>query len=393
MTDRKIVVVNQAVNYLTVGLCNEFAARFTQVALITGNVHSQGEELSGRVELRGICKWREQHGFYKAVLYARTLLQIYLLLWTRYRRHEVFFVSVPPMAYLLNVFLPHRCSMLIWDIYPDIFKITGMQETHPVYRLWSWLNRVSFRRAYRLFTIGEKMAELLARYVPRESIIVQPVWSIFQKNDRVAREQNPFVEQHHLQGKFVVQYSGNIGLTHRVEVMVELAERMHEYPDILFQVIGRGPRVPVLKKLMEDKRLENCQFLPFQTDDMFPFSLSAAALGVVILDELTSQGSVPSKAYNLMAYGIPSLYIAAPGSELHSYAERFGHALCLSKTQLDQAVAFIARLSQDKELHQVMSARSLAAATCFRRDNARKFVDHYLGSKLAARRRETIHSQ
>ncbi len=43
--DRKIVVVNQAVNYLTIGICNEFSKRFENVALITGNVHSQGEKL------------------------------------------------------------------------------------------------------------------------------------------------------------------------------------------------------------------------------------------------------------------------------------------------------------------------------------------------------------
>lgn len=376
--DRKIVVVNQAVNYLTVGLCNEFAARFEHVSLITGNIHSQGEELSGEVEVRYINKWKEEHGVGKALIYLKALAWMYFLLLTVYRRHEVFFVSVPPMAYLLNIFLPHRCSTIIWDVYPDTFKITGMKESHPVYRIWSWLNRVSFRRMYRLFTIGGKMTDLLARYVEREKIIVQPIWSIFQENSGVAKEENPFVEKHHLQGKFVVQYSGNIGLTHKVEVLVDLAERMQDHPDILFQIIGRGPRVPVLKKMVEEKRLANCMFLPFQSDEMFPFSLAAADLGVVILDELTSKGSVPSKSYNLMSYGVPSLYIAAPDSELHDYADRFGHARCFSEGELDRAVDFIARLSRDRVLYKEMSAKSLQAATHFKRDNAGRFVELYL---------------
>ena len=42
--DRKIVVVNQAVNYLTIGICNEFSKKFDNVSLITGSIHSQGEE-------------------------------------------------------------------------------------------------------------------------------------------------------------------------------------------------------------------------------------------------------------------------------------------------------------------------------------------------------------
>lgn len=348
------------------------------VDLLTGSVHVQGEELDKNVEVRSICKWKEQHGVGKALIYLKALLQIYFALLTRYRKYEVFFVSVPPMAYLLNIFLPHRCSTIIWDVYPDTFKITGMKESHPVYRVWGWLNRISFRRCYRLFTIGEKMAGLLSHYAAREKIIIQPIWSIFQANGKVPKDENPFVQQHSLQGKFVVQYSGNIGLTHKVEVMVALAERMQVDSGILFQIIGRGPRVPALKRLVEEKGLENCQFLPFQSDDMFPYSLSAADLGVVILDELTSKGSVPSKSYNLMSYAIPSLYIAAADSELQGYADRYGHAVCFSESDLDKAAEFIRALNRDQALYGTMSEKSQKAATFFRRENAGKFIDLYL---------------
>lgn len=378
IADRKIVIVNQAVNYLTIGLCNEFAASFADVSLVTGSIHVQGEELSVAVKVRFIDRWREEHGIGKALAFMKVLLIIYALLLTRYRRHEVFFVSVPPMAYLLAVFLPHRCSTIIWDVYPDVFKITGMRETHPLYRVWSRLNRIAFRRMFRLYTIGERMADLLERYVSRDRIIIQPIWSIFQCNDKVPAESNPFVAQHGLQGKFVVQYSGNIGLTHKVEVMVALAERLREHPDILFQIIGRGPRVAALRRTVEKKILANCQFLPFQSDEMFPLSLSAADLGVVILDELTSKGSVPSKSYNLMAYGIPALYIASPDSQLQEYADRYGHAACFSENALDRAAAFIVELKGSPTRYREMAERSLAAAGHYRRSNAARFVDYYL---------------
>lgn len=377
ISDRKIVVVNQAANYLTIGLCNEFVEKFEHVVLVTGSVHVQGEELSELVTVRSINRWQEQHGIRKVWVYAKALLSIHFLLLTSFRKHEVLFVSVPPMAYLLNLIVFNRCSMIIWDIYPDVFKITGMQESHPVYRIWSWLNRLSYKKAYRLFTISDKMAELMLRYVGREKIIVQPIWSIFQDSRTVSREANPFVAEHNLQYKFVVQYSGNIGLTHKVEVMVDIAEKMQENKKVLFQIIGRGPRVDVLKKMVEGKGLGNCQFLPFQSDEMFPFSLSAADLGVVILDEITAKGSVPSKSYNLMSLGIPSLYIASDDSELKSYADKFGHAECFSEKELQAAVDFIVRISEDRETYKTMSNCSLKAACNFKRDNAEKFVKHY----------------
>ena len=79
------------------------------------------------------------------------------------------------------------------------------------------------------------------------------------------------------------------------------------------------PGSQLIERLIEERGLDNVQMLPFQTDEMFPYSLSAADLGVVILHESVGRGSVPSKAYNLMSFGIPALYIAAPDSELARY--------------------------------------------------------------------------
>ena len=376
--DRKIVVVNQASNYLTVGFCSAFAQRFDNVALITGSIHIQGEELGEEVQVTYINKWVERPARKKFGSYIKACLKIYWLLLTKYRKHEVFFVSIPPMGYLLNLLVSNRFSMVVWDVYPDVFKITGMKETHPLYRFWAFLNRKSFKKAFRLFTIGDKMAELLEVYVLKSKIIIQPIWSIFQANERVSKDQNPFVNEHNLQGKFIIQYSGNIGLTHKVEVVVQLAELLKDNNDIIFQIIGRGPRVPALQKMVKEKMLPNCTFLPFQTDEMFPFSLSAADLGIVILDELTSKGSVPSKSYNLMSYGIPSIYIAGEDSELNTYAQKYGAAQCFIEKDLQFAKDFILDLSQNKKKWNEMSANAIATAQLFRRDNADKFVDYYL---------------
>src|SRR5690606_10896347 len=138
---------------------------FEKVVLITGSVHVQGEELSGKVRVRNINKWHESPAFKKAMSYVTAMSRMWWLLMTQYRRYDVFFVSVPPMGYLLNLILPHRFSMVIWDVYPDVFKITGMKEGHAVYRVWTWLNRKSFKKSYRLFTISEKMAEVIEQYV------------------------------------------------------------------------------------------------------------------------------------------------------------------------------------------------------------------------------------
>ena len=378
---RRLVILNQAVNYLTVGFANAFNRRFDSVTLITGSVHVQGEELDSDIEIRKINRWHERPAWKKAGSYLIALIRMWWLLMTRYRKHEVLFVSVPPMGYLLNLVLPHRFSMVIWDLYPDTLKIGGMTESHPVYRIWSWMNRKSFRKAYRIFTISEVMADALSRYVPRERIFVQPIWSIFGDNARIPREKNKFLATGDAGERFIVQYSGNIGLTHNVDLLVDIAESLQGRQDILVQIIGRGPREPYIRRLAAERGLENLDMLPFQSDEMFPHSLSAADLGVVMLDERVGRGSVPSKAYNLMSFGIPALYVAGPDSQLARYAEEFGHACCFQGDQVGEISDWIGQLASARGKLKEMGQCAERAARRFRRDNADRFVQLYFCSE------------
>ena len=380
---RRLVIINQAANYLTVGFANAFNRRFDSVTLITGSVHVQGEALDSDIEVRKINRWHGRPAWKKVGSYLIALIRMWWLLITRYREHEVLFVSVPPMGYLLNLFLPHRFSMVIWDIYPDTLKIGGTTESHPVYRIWSGLNRKSFRKAYRIFAISEVMADALSKYVDRERLKVQPIWSIFKENSRIPRERNRFLALHDTGDRFIVQYSGNIGLTHNVDLLVDIAERLQDREDILVQIIGRGPREPYIRQLVAERGLKNVQMLPFQRDEMFPHSLSAADLGVVMLDERVGRGSVPSKAYNLMSFGIPCVYVAGPDSQLARDAEEFGHARCFRSNQVDEIANWIAALASNPDKLKEMGQRAGQAARRFRRDNADRFAGMYLDTKVA----------
>lgn len=373
-----LVILNQAANYLTIGYANAFCDAGYQVFLVTGSVHTQGEELSEKVQVIPIARWKESPTKAKLFSYLRGMWQMWWLLMTRFRKAEVFFVSVPPMAYLLNLVLPHQFSMMIWDVYPDIFKITGMSENHWLYRLWTQLNKWSFRRAYAVFTMSDRMKVVLGQYAALTKIQVQPIWSIFQAPEPIPIEHNLFVQEHHLHNKFIVQYSGNIGLTHNVELLIDLADMLKADGSILFQIIGRGPRKQHLEQLVKERNLPNCMFLPFQSDEMFPHSLSAANMGVVILDEAVSKGSVPSKSYNLIAMGIPSLYFSAPDSELADYAKKFKHAKCFGKSQLQEAAEFVQEMAANPVLRQQYSTNSLKAAAHFKRSNADALVSTYM---------------
>lgn len=378
MTDRKIIIINQAVNYLTIRISNVFNQKFKEVILITGSVHEQGESLSKNIHIENINSYIEKSTGKKFISYLIACWKIFLIIKFKYRKHELFFISLPPMAYLLNIVLKNRFSIIIWDVYPDVLKITGMKESNIIFKIWSWLNRISFRKAFRIFTVSEKMADLLQKYVKRENIIIQPLWSIFRNKNLVPKTKNPFIKIYGLAEKFVIQYSGNIGLTHNVEIIIKLAELLKNERDIIFQIIGRGSRVLHIKNMIKEKNLPNCVFIPFQSDKMFLNSLSAADLGIVVLNEITSMGSVPSKSYNLMSLGIPSLYFASPDSELYDYVLKYRHGKCYTEKEINKAIDYVLSLKNNRKLWQEYSKNSLRASEDFQSRNADNIVNKYL---------------
>ncbi len=370
------MIVNQAVNYLTVDLANAFAKTTLDVGLIAGSVHIQGDSLSPSIRLAKINKLAERPASRKILSWFIAIIRIWWLLLTKFRTYEVIFISVPPMAYLLSVLIPNRSSMLIWDVYPDALKAAGKSERSLIYRTWARLNRACFKRAHRIMTISDTLATALNKYTDKK-IVVHPIWAVLTPESRISSERNHFLDQHKLRGKFVVQYSGNIGQTHNVEFLIDVAERLLYRDDIIFQVIGRGPRLPDITALVKTKGLSNVQLLPFQSDDMFPYSLSAASLGVVVLDERVSQGSVPSKAFNLMSIGTPSLYVSSPDSQLAEYALRFGHASCFSAREHSKITEFILKVADDPAFASELSRNAVEASKHFCASNADLFVQGY----------------
>jgi glycosyltransferase involved in cell wall biosynthesis len=376
-SDKKLVFVNQAVNFLTVDIVNSFAKQYDSITLITGNIHAQGTELDSNVKIDKITRYNEHSFTTKTYGWTVATTQVFFKLLFKYRKHEIFFVSIPPMAYLAMLILRNRFTILVWDVYPDTLKIYGIGERNPLYRFWAWANRRIFNRAANLFTIGDKMAELVSQYVDRAKVKVIRLWTTFENFTPVDRAENFFIREHLLEDKFIVQYSGNIGLIHNVEVMVEIARLLRDNSRIIFLIIGKGDKVNKIKGAIKAYGLQNCKVLPFQPDHVFPYSLSAADLGVVILDNKTSKGSIPNKAYNLMTAGKPILYIASPDSELKIYAEHYNNGKCFADSELDEIADFIVTMSEDEQLVQQYRDNSLNASLDFTRKNTVAILEAY----------------
>ncbi|HBE40809.1 MAG TPA: glycosyltransferase WbuB [Bacteroidales bacterium] len=375
---RRIVFINQATGYLTIDVINEFAGDYNEIALITGSIRVQDIPLHEKVKVDFIVKYNRGNTIKKSISWVIGTLQIYFLLITKYRRYEKFYFTIPPASYLLALHFRSPFVLLVYDLYPEALKSFGIEKRNLIYRWWAKRNRRVFPRATRIFTLSDKMKSQILEYSDRDNVTVIPNWTAFAGLPRIGKGENRLISTFNLQDKFIVQYSGNIGQTHKVETLVEIAEMLSSSDKILFLIIGRGERLKTITSLIDEKNLKNCMVLPFRKDEDLFDALCAADLAVVTLDDKTPDVSVPSKTYNILAAGIPIMSIAAEQSEISRMVEAHQIGKNFDKNDIEGMCRFIVELNDNPDYRDSLAARSIIASQSFTRSNAKKYRDIYL---------------
>ena len=340
------------------------------------------------------------HGF----AYRRTPASARLLTWFGYslqlashlllqgRRYQrLLVVSNPPLAPLLAPLARRPYVLLLYDLYPQV--LAQLQPRHPLLRwlfglmvrLWQRANRMVFARADRVFTLSEAMAaELRAAFaneaIWRSKVMVIPPWADTAELRPIPVAANPFRRQHGLDGRLLVTYSGNLGLTHPLEPLLEAAARLNSNVQVL--LIGTGPKRRALEQLACQLQLapQALRFLDPLPLEQLPFSSSAADLAVVALDGPAAAASLPSKTFTALACGTPLLALAPLDSSLAALVQQHGCGLVVppGPSAASELAAVITALADDPNRCRQLAAAALDASRHYTPANAERLVDEWL---------------
>lgn len=111
---------------------------------------------------------------------------------------------------------------------------------------------------------------------------------------------------------FTVGYAGNLGIAQGLRIAIDAAERLKNEP-VRFILLGDGPLASDLRAEATRRRLEGIEFRPaVPVEEVGPFLQSCHALLVPLRDHPLLDDFIPSKLYDAMAVGRPTL-VAARG--------------------------------------------------------------------------------
>lgn len=236
----------------------------------------------------------------------------------------------------------------VMDLYPDVAVACGVIKSNGLLqRTLEWISRCCMRSASKVVILGRCMRDRLrSKRVSDDKLALIGVWADADEVRPVPREDNPLRTEWGLSGKFVVMYSGNIGVAHDVATMCGAMLQLRDHEHVRFVFVGGGRRLEEIKAFKEQHGLANVQFRPYQPRSAIPHSLSVGDVHLISQRPALTGMLVPCKLFGVMAAGRPVLYIGASEAEVGRIVEEVGCGTTISpgdENTLTQAINYLAR--------------------------------------------------
>lgn len=189
------------------------------------------------------------------------------------------------------------------DMFPGSAIANGSMKNGILAKIFYALQKIAYRQANVITAISEDMkTKLIEQGVPPKQIEVIVNWYDDSVVKEIEWEKNRFVEKYGLdKSKFYVQYAGTMGTNFNPQIILDVAAKLIDEPNIVFQMIGDGVRREKFEKDALKRGLNNIIFYPLQPQALVADVYSACSVCLIPLQRGVIGNSVPSKAGLLMA--------------------------------------------------------------------------------------------
>jgi len=269
----------------------------------------------------------------------------------------VVYLSAPPLLAWSSFPLKWRghVKTVYWaqDVYPEVAIEMGYLKNAAARRAMTVAENRLEQGVDRVVAIGDRMKNVFERKgVLPERIRVIPNWSVVKTQAEVSRNDNPLLRRLGLLDRFVVQYSGNMGVVHDMALIAQAMIATRTDEELHWLMIGGGKRRGELEAAVRQNDLHNTTFAPYQPLDELWISLRAADVALISLRPEMEGLVVPSKLYGAMEAGVPIVFIGSDDGEVASTLRRFDCGLTVSRC--DELVHALTQLKNDPERRRTM---------------------------------------
>ena len=268
----------------------------------------------------------------------------------------------------------------VQNIFPIDALVLGKLKKNGIkgiaFRVFRVMQRMAYRRSDKIVTICKDMEKTLREEgVPQNKLEVIYNWSYSDEAFDIPDENNLFLKKYRPDSSlFRVVFAGNLGTMVNVQLIADAAEMVQCEPKIHFFIIGDGNNMPVLKRLVREKKLTNISFFPYQPVEFAPHNYAMAHVNINALPKGIVYTCMPSKTATMLNCARPMVISLEKSSEL---AKIFASVDMCTVVDVNDTQAFaeaILHNYRDKNVKDSKNARQVFKQICSKK-NAEKYVD------------------
>lgn len=271
------------------------------------------------------------------------------------KQNYILTISQPPvlggLLGVLGKWQKHaKLIYCIQDFNPEQIMAVDYFKNKLLLKTMMMIDKFSCKHSDLVITVGRDLVETLRnrfknKKVPKHTMInnwidEKEIYPLPPDNEKVVE----FKKKYGLENKFVIMYSGNIGLYYDLEKLFKVIKQFRkgytltgQYEsgmktadgrEVVFAFVGAGSVRDKLVEYTERHHFENVIFIPYQDKENLIYSLNAGDVHWCINSKGIKGASCPSKAYGIMAAGKPILGVLEEGSEIRWLVEESGCGKC-----------------------------------------------------------------
>lgn len=249
------------------------------------------------------------------------------------KQDVIYSISQPPiLGGILGVIgkLIKRAKFVynIQDFNPEQVEVVGYSKQKVLIDLAKFVDKVSCKLSDCVIVVGRDMQKTLQQRFNHKNVPTNTVinnW-IDEKEIYPLESNHPkiidFKQIYNLENKFIIMYSGNIGLYYDLENIIRVIGKFKNRDDIVFAFVGDGTVKEQIQTYSRENNLDNVTFIPYQKKEDLVYSLNVADVHLVTNQKGIKGVSVPSKVYGVMAAGKAILGVLEQGSEAQLLIEK-----------------------------------------------------------------------
>jgi putative colanic acid biosynthesis glycosyltransferase WcaI len=269
----------------------------------------------------------------------------------------ILFSTSPPLigfiASIVHIVRDIPIAYWAMDLNPDqLIALQKISSNGLMAGILEDVNRFILRESALVIALDRFMAERLRSRVDLPGqLIVLPPWPHEEHIQApLPEEKNSFRAQHHLDGKFVVMYSGNHSPSNPLTTILDAAVQLKDDPGIIFLFVGGGNGKRDVERIIRNHNAANIISLPYQPLEKLGQSLSAADVHIVALGEPMVGIIHPCKIYGAMTVGRPVVYLGPKPSHISDLLDSEPFGIHVAHGDVDGAVRAIRQLKEMSHL-------------------------------------------